>query len=361
MFRLFIVLVISSFLFFSCGHHKDDNPAKTVQKGNNFNVKIPSGWIEKLRHSNYVRKDSSLLYEFEHIVGSGLLNNPHWQHVDPNYGRVFSALSVDLDGDGNDEMIAFLGWDVDSPSLCVFKQEDGDWYLIYMEQIDTFYSAPTLYVANNFSKNKTFYFRHVYNHGSGIYEDGYSFYKLIDNKVHKCLELVNEAHIYGWGLYMNQEVKMNFELSGDDSDGVGVDYNYNFFPGAVKDGDCSWCANTDISLIKGDNSVDYKWNNKKLIYELDIPSYQNQVDDLTAEKIACFGAFGNDTLFVHAFKGQINEVLKTGRPEQKKLLKKYLAMVKQDGKAITEEIEETTEAGGTKFYGVKKKKKSAGK
>lgn len=357
--RLLIFLFISSFLCLGCKHQQSNEPVKTAHDSTHFMLKIPSEWIEKLLHSNYTRKDSTLLYEFEHIVGSGLINNPHWQHVDPNYGRVFNAMSVDLDGDGNNEVIAFLGWDVDSPSLCVFKQDHGDWYLIYLEDVDTFYSSPTLYVANNFSKNKTFYFRHVDDHGSGVYEDSYSFYKLINNKVYKCLDLVNEAHIYGWGLYMNQEVNMNFELNGDDSDGIWVEYHYNFFPGAVKDGDCSWCANEDISLVKGDNSVDYKWNNKKLVYELDIPSWRNEVDDLTADKVRCFGAFGNDTLFVHAFKGQIDEVLKTGSPQQKRLLKKYLSMVKQDGKAITEELEETTEAGGTKFYGVKKKKKSS--
>jgi hypothetical protein len=353
--RLLAILLLPVLLL-SCGHHQNDKPVKAFRDGNNYWLKIPAEWIEKLRHFNYTRNDSTLLSQFQSFIAPDSLSNPHAEHIDSGYGRVFNALSVDLDSDGNNEIVAFLGWDVDSPSLCVFKQENGDWYLIYMEEIDTFYSSPTLYVANNFSRNKTFYFRHVYQHGSGIYSDGYSFYKLIGNRVYKCLELLNEAHIYGWGLYMNQGVNTGFELSGDDNDGILVDYKYNFFPGAVKSGDCSWCANADIPLIKGDNSVNYKWDDKKRAYVMDILPYQNTPDDLTPAQIACFGDFGNDTLFVKAFKGPIAEVLKSGTPQQKSLLKKYLAMVKQDGKAVTEELEETTEAGGTKFYGVRKKK-----
>jgi len=154
---------------------------------------------------------------------------------------------------------------------------------------------------------------------------------------------------------MNQAVKMNFEFSGDDSDEVNVDYNYSFFPGAIKKSDCPWCANEGIPLIRGDNNVDYQWNEKHHSYELDIPSYQNQVDDLTADKISCFGAFGNDTLFVRAFRAQINEVLKEGTGQQKKILRNYLALVNKSKAARTEELEITTKAGGTTFYGTKKK------
>ncbi|MGZ3835912.1 MAG: hypothetical protein ACXVB0_20525, partial [Mucilaginibacter sp.] len=252
--------------------------------------------------------------------------------VDPGYGRIFNAMSVDLDSDGDDEVICLLGWDIYFPALCVFKQEDGDWFLIYQEQIETSYSSPTLYVANNFSKNKTFYFRYVDSHGTGVYEDRCSFYKMINNRVYKCLDLLNEAEGVGYQAKMNEEVKASFEFSGDDSDRVWVKYKYDFFPGSFDNNSCDWCANEDVPLIAGEAGVNYKWDKKSLTYKLDLLPYQNQVYDLTPQKIACFGTFVEDTLFVKAFKGQIDEKLKTGTPLQKKILKKYLALVKSDKK-----------------------------
>jgi len=47
--------------------------------------------------------------------------------------------------------------------------------------------------------------------------------------------------------------------------------------------------------------------------------------------------------------------LKSGTMLQKKTMRRYLAMVKRDKKARTEELEEKSSAGGTKFYGPKKK------
>jgi len=323
---------------------------KEIPVDYNVNIKIPSEWIEKVRHFNYTRNDSTLLHEFESFLAPDTLANPHAEHIDPGYGRVLNPMFVNLDGDTSNELISLIGWDITCPYLCVFKEKQGSWYLIYKEEVDTFYDTPTLAVANCFSKNKTFYLKRVYEHGSGIYIDGYSFYKLIDNKVYRCLDLVNDAHIYGWGLYMNQAVTMSFEFSGDNSDGVFVEYNYDFFPGSIKKGNCSWCVNDNIPLIKDNASVNYTWDNKQLVYKLDIPSYQNSIDDLTAAKISCFGAFGNDTLFVSAFEDQIKEVLKTGTKEQKKILNKYLKIVSKNGKAVTEEMQETNQAGGTTFY-----------
>ena len=343
--RIFTLILIISCVF---GAHAQNNA--DVPKDYNVNIKIPSSWIDKLRNFNYTNNDSTLLHQFESFLAPDTLVNPHAQHVDPSYGRVLDPMFVNLDSGTGNELITLLGWDVTSPYLCVFKEKQGSWYLIYMEEIDTFYGSPTLAVANCFSKNKPFYLRRVYDHGSGIYIDGFSFYKLINGKVYRCLDLVNEAHIYGWGLYMNQAITMSFEFSGDSSDELLVNYNYNFFPGAIKKGNCSWCINDNVPLIKGDASAYYKWDDKQLVYKLDIPSYQNDVDDLTAAKISCFGAFGNDTLFVSAFNGQIQEVLKTGTKEQKKILNRYLKLVKKNGKAVTEEMQVTNEVNGTTFY-----------
>ena len=350
-----IFFFITLLLSFSSSCVQTDTNLNQGHKGNKINgIKIPSWWIRKASHFSYTRDDITLLKQFDSFVKPAALSNPHAEHVDPGYGRVFNVMSVDLDSEDGNELICLLGWDYSSPDLCIFKQIQGNWYLIYREEIDTFYSSPTIYVANCFSKNKTFYLRQVYDHGSGVYIDGYTFYKLINNKVYKCLSVVNDAHIYGWGLYMNQSVKTSFEFSGDEDDEVYVDYVYNFFPGSIYKSDCPWCAHEDIPLINGDDNVAYKWDNKQHIYKLSIPSYNDKPENLTAQKIACFGNFGNDTLFVKAFHYQIDETLKSGSPQQKKILKKYLTLLKRDKKVITMELEKKTEAGGTSFYGPKK-------
>jgi hypothetical protein len=322
---------------------------------NNVRIKIPAAWIEKVRHYKYNRVDTSLLVEFERFIEPKRTVNPDSpDHNSAEEGCVFDPMFINLDGAAVDELICFLGWDDNAPYFTVFKKISGTWYLIYLEEVPTFYELPVVTVAGNFSQNKIFYFRHVDDHGSGVYADSYSFYRLINSTVYKCLNIVNEAHIYGWGLFLNQEVKARFDFSGGNGDYIAVDYDYNFFAGAIDDKDCSWCAHADMPLIKGDDRAFYQWDMGTKTYKLEKPIEDN-ISHLTARKIACFGDFGNDTLFVRAFRSEINETLKSGTLQQKKIIRRYLAMVKQDKKARTEELEEKTSAGGTKFYGPKKK------
>lgn len=327
-FMLFSLLLIVSY---GCNHHKNSNIYSNKNKPGDHNVKIliPDKWINDLLRFNYTRNDSIQLHDFDSIVKPDGLTNPHAQHVDPGYGKVFNAMSVDLDSDGTNEIICILGWDVGYPTLCVFKQEEGDWFLIYKEDIETVNGSSPLYVANNFSKNKVFYLKYVDGYGTGVYEDRWIFYKLINNRVYKCLDLLNGALGVG-GTKINEEVNTSFELSGDDSDWIWVNYKYNFSPGLLDGKCCDCCSGEDVPLIAGEGWVDYKWDQKTLTYKLDIPSWKNQVDDLTAAKIACFGTTVEDKVFVNAFKTQINDKLKTGTPLQKKLLEKYMAIVKRN-------------------------------
>jgi hypothetical protein len=315
--------------------------------------KIPGSWIKRAGNYSYAKTDTGLVAEFAKLISPDTVDHSGGRLVS-DYGFMFNSVFVDLDGDNNNELLCLQGWNEYRPTLCVFKQVKGEWYLIYKEDIDTFYASPVLNIANNFSKNKVFSLRRVYDHGSGVYLDGVSFYKLIDNKVYKCLDIVNDAHIYGWGMFLNQSVKSRFEFKGDSDDELEVTYTYNFFPGAVDKKDCSWCAHEDVSLIAGEENMSYVYNDKKHTYALD-KDYRNSALDLTPEKIACFGDFGNDSLFVKAYKRQIDTTIKIGSPIQKKLLKKYLAMVDKDKSARTEEIELKSKAGNTGFYGPKKK------
>ncbi|MEO6149929.1 MAG: hypothetical protein ABIN95_07000 [Mucilaginibacter sp.] len=344
---LVILLIIA---FAGCNRSKTNFSTKN-STDTSLGIKIPPSWVERVRRLDYHKADhqvdSILLKEFSAIIKPDSLS---MEKDYANQKKFVNMIFADLDGEPGEELIVLLGYDYYSPFLCVIKQINGNWYLIYKEAINTFYAPPSLSVANNYSKNKVFYLRRVYNHGSGVYLDGYTFYKLIDGKVYSCLNIINRASIVGWGLYVNQEIKTSFEFDGT-ADELGVTYDYNFFPGSIYPTDCEWCGHTEISLIRGEDHVNYLWDEKNHSYKLDIPAYKNNSNDLTANKIACFGDFGNDSLFVSAFKKQIDTTLKNGTALQRKILGEYLRLMQAEQNKVNKPLEQKSTAGGTTFYG----------
>jgi hypothetical protein len=339
-FFLFILIVA---LTASACEHPDRNIHLDPSKPDKYqvNIKIPTAWIEKLRRFDYSRNTKPLLQEFEDLIKPDTVVTSKREHVNSD-GSIIAPIFVDLDSQPENELICILGWDDYNPSLCVFKETDGQWYLIYIEGIHTFYSSPTLNIANNFSKNKVFYYRQVDGHGSDVYYDSYNFYKLIDGKVYKCLNLINDNHSYGPESFMSQEIKTTFEFSGDEADNMNVNIDYNFF------------TNGTDPLIKGENYVNYKWDIKSRTYKLEIFPYQKQLEDLSDQKIACLYNF-NDTLFVTAFKNQIDNLLKNGTLQQKQAMRKYLVGVEKDKKLLKQEMVEKTNADGSSYMEPKQK------
>ncbi|PJJ80399.1 hypothetical protein [Mucilaginibacter auburnensis] len=135
-----------------------------------LDVKIPSTWIEKVRRYNYKQNNASILKELEAIIKPRVIYIPaHEENLDKNKPGLLNPIFTDLDGEPGEEMICTLGWDENYPSMAVFKKKADSWHLIYMEDYYMFYSQPDMYIVNNFSKNKTFYFRRVHERGSGIY------------------------------------------------------------------------------------------------------------------------------------------------------------------------------------------------
>lgn len=327
--------------------------SQTQHSDRNVKIKVPTEWINKLRNYDYKQDNLTLLTQFESfIIPDSLAGSNAFSQEG---GGILNPMFVNLDNDANDELIGLFGWSEEEPTLAVFKMIGKDWYLLYLEPFYMFYNAPELQVANNFSANKTFYIRWLYERGSGIYCDAYQFYKLIDNKVYPCLALINRAHIFGWGMYLNQMIEMNFKFNSANADELWVTYDYNFFPGAVYESDVPWEGHEEISFVKGDNGISYRWDTTTFTYR---PQTYNSPEDLTEEKISCFGAFDNDTLFVKAFDYEIKQTLEKGTSEQKKLLQKYLDIVKIEQHAVspTGEMEDKGQVGKLKFYGTKKEK-----
>lgn len=316
-------------------------------------IPVPTEWINRVKSYDYKTNNAALIREFEKLIAPDTLEL-HGYGNRGQEGGILNPTITNLDDDGQEEIIALIGWTENLPMLAVFKQIDGQWYLIFTETFHVHYNSPELNIANVPSRNKTFYIRWLYERGSGIFRDSYHFYKLIDNQVYHCLELVNRAHIFGWGLYLNQEVQSSFTFNCATADAIWVTYDYNFFPGSVYDTDVPWDAHTDIPFVKDEKGVSYQWDSLTRSYE---PEFYGQKDGLTGQKIACFGAFGNDSLFVTAFDYEIRQTLEKGTAEQKKLLTGYLEQIRADNTVPSPagELEETGQAGGMKFHGIKKK------
>lgn len=325
-------------------------------------AKVPAEWIERVRKYDYKQDNLPLLKDFEQFIKPDTLDcaseSPHLGKgiIEPGPAGTFTPLFVNLDEEPGEELIGFLRYARCEPMLFVFKMIDNSWYLLYHESIFVHNEESELLVANNPSANKTFYLRALQDRGSGIYRNSYRFYKLIDNKVRPCLELTNQASIYGWGLYLNQEVDLALQFPSTREDAIEASYRYSFFPGAVYDHDVSWASHPEISFVKGEGSAYYKWNASTSTYQLETYSHDGP-DALNKAKIATFGNFGNDSLFVRAFAYEIGETLREGPPETKRLLTSYLTSVKHKQMPIVPsgELEEKHVENETEFYGLKQK------
>jgi hypothetical protein len=299
--------------------------AQSGTSDRNEKIKIPTEWIENLHHFNYTQSNTSLLKDFESFIFPDTLTGSKGYSHD--HGGLLNPMFIDLDHDQSEELIGLFGWSENDPMMAVFKLVDTTWYLIYTEPFDMFYTSPELQVVNNFSENKVFYIRWLYERGSGIYADTYHFYKLINNHVYHCLEIINKAHISGWGLKLNQSIETKFAFNCATRDEVWVTYNYSFFPGPVFDQDMSWKGHPEISFVKDENGINYVWDSLSYSYK---PEFYDRTASLSEEKILCMGIFGNDSLFVKAFDYEIKQTLENGTKEQKKQLTSYLNRVKAD-------------------------------
>jgi hypothetical protein len=300
-------------------------------------VAVSTAWVEKVRHYDYKQDNLALLKEFEQFVRPDTVGceneSPHLGKgiVEPRPAAELTPLFVNLDEEPGEELIGILRYARCTPVFFVFKHIAGSWHLLHHESIFVHNEQPELVVANSPSPNKTFYLRLLQDTGSGIHRSSYRFYKLINNNVHTCLELTNEARIYGWGLYLNQEINSSLEFNSTSEDAVSITYRYSFFPGSALDKDLDWTAHPEVPLVKGEGYAYYEWNVSTLTYQLETHSYDGP-DALNQAKISTFGDFGNDTLFVSAFAYEIGQTLKEGMPEEKRLLNTYLASVKHQRK-----------------------------
>jgi hypothetical protein len=341
-FPLITVLVVLPMIMFGRAGHQ-------VKK------KVPSGWIEQIRNIDYKNKTDQirLIQDLEPLMMPDTFEGS--KHDAERISHTFSPMFVNLDEDATDELIGLFGLDESKPVLTVFKKIDADWQLIYFEPYYMWYNSPELSVAANFSTNKLFYIRCLYQRGFGIFHDGYQFYKLLGGEVVQCLTLPNETRIFGWGLYLNQSVKMNkLSINSANADEIWVEYNYRFFPGAVQKDDLIGEEYPEISFVEGEQGAAFVWVENEKKYRQKLPNYDSA--QLTEQKIACFGDFGNDQLFTQAFHYELKRALQQGGEVKKKLLVDYLnaARFHKTVPAPGGELKEEKRVGNMRFYGPKK-------
>ncbi|WP_460502523.1 hypothetical protein [Hymenobacter agri] len=274
--------------------------------------------------------------------------------MEPGPAAELTPLFANLDEEPGEELLGILRYARRDPTLFVCKKIAGDWYLLHHESIFVHNEEPELVLVNNRSANKLFYARFLQESGSGIHRNSYRFYKLIHNQVQLCLELPNHSLIYGWGAAMNQEIELKLQFASTQDDSFQATYRYSFFPGAVFKQDVPWAAHPEIPLIQGEDNVYYQWNDTTRTYQLeDLPYAYGDSVNLTASKIATFGNFGNDSLFVRAFAYEIRQAAQHGTPQVRWLLKAYLHSIKNQQRPTVPsgEVELKKEVNGTRFFG----------
>lgn len=299
---------------------------------------VPAAWIEELRRYQYQADNLSILQGFERIIAPDTLDGtydlPHEvDSTDPESGGLLGFMFANLDVDPATELIGVFGYHSHDPMLAVFKEIDHSWRLLYTEPFHTHDVPAVLQVGNTFSAHKPFYIRAVLGWGSGVYYGQYRFYKLIDNKVYPCLQLVERSYDEGWET--SREVITRLQFSATDADELRVTYAYRFAPTHRL---LPRRVGNDEHLpafVEDDRGIGYHWNAAARRYEPDMPytvpetGAMQDSAELNAAKLAYLADTGSDSLFLRAFGYELRQLRREGSPPQKQLLQKYLAALRQ--------------------------------
>ncbi len=310
---------------------------------------VPDSLVALLRH---YRTGTPCLRIVKQLYGL-VLPDSSLDIRDSGFLRVIVS---DLDSDSSEEIIALTAVNQDGGDyyLLVLKHLSDGWQIIYDPVVYYYYEVPPLRLVEKSGSDKTFYTFELTMRGSGIHRELIRFFKLIDGRVYEALTTVHECRMYGWGRYLNQDVDAELTATQTGGNRISVSFTYGFFPGAVFDTDVVFAAHPDIPFVKGKQELEYEWRSATRTYA---PLFTSDRKQLTAEKVACLSDFTPDLPFVEAFQTELQETRLHGSKVQAKLITEYLRQVKENGVAVppSGELEEKTRAGGSTFYGPKKK------
>ena len=335
-----ILLVCASIALSGCAEKtaavkNEQLAAKTeIIDGYNTRIIMPAQWINDVCEFDYSNNSKDLAKEFVNIIAPYNLIEERFttryevfQYEDAAQWYI-NCLIASIDEEPGPEITAILGMtDEVYQALLVFKKIESDWYLIYFEPFFMKYAPPVLFIANNYGQNKTIFLSQVHKTGTGVFQDAFHFYKLIDGAVYNCLEIVNESRISGCQLPLEQDIKAVFEFHGNTTDEIWVTYDYHFFAGK----DELLNGESDITFVKAVHPINYIWDSDEKKYKPD--NKGDNPNTLADEKIMCFWEFGNDELFINAFDYEIKTILEKSAEGEKIALKRYLENYKESGAA----------------------------
>lgn len=256
---------------------------------------------------------------------------------------VCDVISANLDEQPGEEILCLVGASSDDTHFLVLKKQRNRWEIVFRTTVNDHYRTPLMLIADTPFKNKVFYVRKLYQRGTGNYQDGYEFFRFIDGVVYNCLNLPLKAHLYGWGMSLNQEAETDFSFSSV-KDEVSVHLAYSFFPGPF-DSQAPWDSNPDMPIVQDEVDIFFLWDPSTRSYIAQWPA------NLSEDKWKSIWSLGDDSKFISAFRTKLDELLSDTTSGSYDAAFVYFDNLSKN----RPEFEETIQIGGTKFYKLRKK------
>lgn len=253
-------------------------------------------------------------FEFQEGQDPTQLIKQFYRFLDSNYsaaeGYVFKAFSVDLNTDGSAEIILTLGESQYKTTLAILKRSP-DWKIIFSRDFHS-RSIPDLTIVNNVSHEKAIDIEREFGFGTGVYQAGHEFYKMIGDSVFKVLELTTDAYLWGWG-YLTYDFKCQFRFENAYSDKLWATYSYS---SGTRDGEI---------IFKRTEGLYYKWNPGLKQY---LPQFGDNCK-LDSAKLSFIADFGTDSTFVETFKSELLDSLSSHDQQKAELIADIINEVKE--------------------------------
>ena len=234
-----------------------------------------------------------------------------YQLIDSNFtaqeAYLLKLLFVDLDSDGQGEIILTTGEGQYHCTISVLQKQSDHWAIIFFQDYDQ-RSLPTLSVLDTPTLNKIVDIDLEFGFGTGVLFHGHHFFRLIGSQFIRVLDLTTDAYLNGWGaLSHNLSATYRFDPAYDDR--VWCYFNYS-------------CNAENVELLHLEKSFYFTWSSQHMRYE---PQFPKTPCLLNAPQLDFIQSFGSDSLFVETFRCSLNDSLKTATPQKVAIIRKILA------------------------------------
>ncbi len=304
--------------------------AQPARPGQRF-VVLPDSLVQQLLTPVSPELAAALVKETARLTG------------EPLDGSLLHSLQVDLDEDPETELLLLLGGVWNSSHFAVIDRQQGQWVLLYLAPAEHNYETLSIQVFSLPEASPLFGHKLLETRGTGIFKEVWLGYRLLEGRVYPCLRVPTRAHIYGWGLNLNQVCLSQFGVEDPAGEFVEVICHYHFFPGSWLEGNLPWEGNDTKVLAKGSAHYLMTWDSVSYQYA---PSF-NSNDDFNETSLLATEEFGSDSLFIAGFANQIAGGLESGDREQRRLVRAYLDRAAEGA----EGVQLLGETSGMKFYG----------